>query len=229
MSIALITARGGSKGLPRKNVYPLNGIPLIGWTIKAALDSHQFSGVYVSTDDNEIAEVSREYGAQVIVRPGDLASDTAGSEPVIAHAISVLEETGLDFDTMVLLQPTSPLRTSSHIKSAIETYKKENASLVLSVFEPHHTPVKAYVETEGGHIVGLYSAEAPYSRRQDLPRAFQPNGAIYVFNVDEFKKRSQFPRTDVFPFIMSHSESADIDTLEDLLNVEKLIKSNEYD
>ncbi|MFM2621545.1 acylneuraminate cytidylyltransferase family protein [Vibrio owensii] len=223
--IALITARGGSKGLPRKNVLPLYGIPLIGWTIKAAQGCSYISKVLVSTDDDEIARVSEGFGAEVIDRPDELATDTASSIDVISHAISWLEQKEVQkYKGMILLQPTSPLRTSHHIKDAIELYENTTANIVISVFEPTHTPIKAYLENEDGTLSGLYSNEAPYQRRQDLPKAYQPNGAIYAFSIDEFKLNNHFPRNKVFPYVMSEVESTDIDTLEDLKKVEIQLK-----
>ncbi|ENK2022038.1 MULTISPECIES: acylneuraminate cytidylyltransferase family protein [Vibrio] len=223
--IALITARGGSKGLPRKNVLPLYGIPLIGWTIKAAQGCSYISKVLVSTDDDEIARVSKDFGAEVIDRPDELATDTASSIDVISHAISWLEQKEVQkYKGMILLQPTSPLRTSHHIKDAIELYENTTANIVISVFEPTHTPIKAYLENEDGTLSGLYSNEAPYQRRQDLPKAYQPNGAIYAFSIDEFKLNNHFPRNKVFPYVMSEVESTDIDTLEDLKKVEIQLK-----
>ncbi|EGQ8469064.1 CMP-sialic acid synthetase [Vibrio alginolyticus] len=223
--IALITARGGSKGLPRKNVLPLYGIPLIGWTIKAAQGCSYISKVLVSTDDDEIACVSKDFGAEVIDRPDELATDTASSIDVISHAISWLEQKEVQkYKGMILLQPTSPLRTSHHIKDAIELYENTTANIVISVFEPTHTPIKAYLENEDGTLSGLYSNEAPYQRRQDLPKAYQPNGAIYAFSIDEFKLNNHFPRNKVFPYVMSEVESTDIDTLEDLKKVEIQLK-----
>jgi len=225
MKIALITARGGSKGLPRKNILPLGDIPLIGWSIQAALDSNLIDRVFVSTEDQEIADVSLKLGAEIIPRPLALAADTSSSEDVIEHAIKYLEENIFNFDTLVLLQPTSPLRTSQHINEAIELYEQKCAHCVISVFEPIHTPVKAYVEKDDGSISGLFSKSAPYSRRQDLPKAFQPNGAIYAFSVTKFKEYNQIPRDNVYPYVMSELLSADIDTLDDLLNVELILKS----
>ncbi|HHC6478574.1 TPA: acylneuraminate cytidylyltransferase family protein [Vibrio parahaemolyticus] len=219
--VALITARGGSKGLPRKNVLPLYGIPLIGWTIKAARGCSYVSRVLVSTDDDEIARISKDFGAEVIDRPSELATDTASSIDVISHAISWLAQKEVQkYKGMILLQPTSPLRTSRHIKEAIELYESSTANFVISVFEPTHTPIKAYLENEDGTVSGLYSNEAPYQRRQDLPKAYQPNGAIYAFSIDEFKLNNHFPRNKVFPYVMSEVESADIDTLEDMKKVE---------
>ncbi|QQX80381.1 acylneuraminate cytidylyltransferase family protein [Shewanella sp. KX20019] len=228
MNIALITARGGSKGLPRKNILPLSGKPLIAWTIEAALNSDAIDRVFVSTEDAEIADVSRRFGAEVIPRPVSLAQDTSSSEVVIEHAINYLftHEPGFQFDRVMLLQPTSPLRTSSHIDSAFELYENNSANLVLGVFEPSHTPLKAYLERDDGSITGLFSPSAPYTRRQDLPRAFQPNGSLYLFGTQSFLKENQIPRENVFPFVMSEQESADIDTKDDLLTVERILREN---
>ncbi|MGF1825807.1 acylneuraminate cytidylyltransferase family protein [Vibrio splendidus] len=222
--VGLVTARGGSKGLPRKNVLPINGIPLIGLTINAAKKCKLISEVYVSTDDAEIAEISEQFGAKVIQRPDHLANDIASSIDVISHAIEWLTERQEPFEDMVLLQPTSPLRTCTHLSEALIKYTERNASLVISVFEPAHTPIKSYIQSDDGSLSGLYSNEAPYERRQDLPKAFQPNGAIYAFSVAEFKKINHFPRANVFPYLMSEANSADIDTIEDLKLVEKRLK-----
>lgn len=227
--VGLITARGGSKGLPRKNVLPINGTPLIGITINAAKKCELVNDVYVTTDDEEIALISESFGAKVIQRPAHLASDTASSIDVIAHAIDWLTDRERRFEQMVLLQPTSPLRTCIHLQESLALYNERNASLVISVFEPTHTPVKSYIESDDGSIRGLFSDEAPYKRRQDLPKSFQPNGAIYAFSVAEFKKINHFPRTNVFPYVMSEENSADIDTIEDLKLVEKRFKELKND
>ncbi|MPY24866.1 cytidylyltransferase domain-containing protein [Shewanella sp. YLB-07] len=224
MTVALITARGGSKGLPRKNILPLNGVELIGWSIKAALQCSQIKQVFVSTEDEEIAEVSLKYGAKIIRRPEQLASDMTNSESVIEHAISWLEQQNIFCKDMVLLQPTSPLRNSKHLNEALNLFYTKSADCVISVFEPCHTPIKAYIENDDGSIIGLYNDMAPYSRRQDLPRAFQPNGAIYAFSIEKFKRKNHIPRNNVFPYIMSESDSADIDTLDDLIKVEQRMK-----
>ncbi|WP_341659299.1 acylneuraminate cytidylyltransferase family protein [Vibrio sp.] len=222
--VALITARGGSKGLPRKNVLPVCGTPLIGLTINAAKECDHIVGVYVSTDNEEIAKVSMDFGAKIINRPSELASDTASSIDVVCHAIEWLEAHSMLTDDLVLLQPTSPLRNSNHLNEALTQYNKSEAFLVTSVFEPSHTPIKSYIQKSNGSIVGLYSEDAPYMRRQDLPKAFLPNGAIYAFSVEEFKKTNHFPNINVFPYVMSEADSTDIDTIEDLKIVEKRLK-----
>lgn len=224
MIVAIITARGGSKGLPRKNILPLMGKPLISWTIEAALKSKYIDATYVSTEDNEIANISSKFGAHVIERPPELAEDNTSSELVILHAIEWLIKQNTKPSIIVLLQPTSPLRNEIHIDEAIELYLKNRAQCVISVFEPAHTPIKAYVECEGGFISGLYSLDAPYMRRQDLPRAFQPNGAIYLFDRINFMKERMIPRKNVYPYIMSERESADIDTKDDMLRIELILR-----
>jgi CMP-N-acetylneuraminic acid synthetase len=220
MRIALITARGGSKGLPRKNILPLNGLPLIAWTIKAALESGNIDYVYVSTEDDEIKGVSIELGAKIILRPVELAQDDSGSEPVIAHALEFLKVNGIETTEVFLLQPTSPMRTSQHIDEAYNLYIKKAADCVISVFEPEHSPAKAYKLNRDGTIEGLLFAGAPYSRRQDLPKSFQPNGAIYVFSSAAFMSKKLIPRTKVYPYVMNKESSIDIDTMEDLTKAE---------
>jgi CMP-N-acetylneuraminic acid synthetase len=229
MIIALITARGGSKGLPSKNILDLKGTPLIGWTIGAALDCKLIDKVFVSTEDEQIKKIGSLFGAEIIDRPINLASDTSSSEDVISHAIKYLESKGITFSTVVLLQPTSPLRTAEHIDEALNIYEQQCADCVLSVFEPSHTPIKAYIEQENGTITGLFNPGAPYKRRQDLPKSYQPNGAIYAFSVMKFKDKNQIPRDNVYPYVMSEFNSADIDTLDDLLNVELILKSKNND
>lgn len=222
--IALITARGGSKGLPRKNILPMNGKPLIAWTIEAAKACSSVKDIYVSTDDEEIAKISLKYNAKIIERPKELASDCSSSAEAVSHAIDALEYKGVKFDSIVLLQPTSPLRTSTHLEEALKLFFSKKANFVISVFEPSNTPIKSYVEKEDGSMSGLFSDSAPYMRRQDLPRVFQPNGAIYAFSKNEFKKYEQFPKNRVYPYIMPELFSADIDTETDFKLVEKIMK-----
>ncbi|MFS1874869.1 cytidylyltransferase domain-containing protein [Enterovibrio norvegicus] len=223
MNIALITARGGSKGLPGKNIYPLAGKPLLAWSIDAAKESGLFEDVYVSTDCPDIASVALKFGAKVIERPPELATDNASSHCVIEHAI---EELALkSSDRVMLLQPTSPLRTVADIKQSFEVYDhNETCSCVISVYEPDNTPAKAYKILESGEITGLVSAEAPYTRRQDLPRCFQPNGAIYLFSVEGFSRSQCIPKLGVFPYVMEEERSLDVDTLADMQKIEAYLQ-----
>lgn len=224
MRVALVTARGGSKGLPRKNILKLHGFPLIGWTIKAAQECGMVDRVYVSTEDEEIAKISKSLGANIIPRPEALATDFATSEAVIEHAISWLESKNVKTKQVVLLQPTSPLRNSHHLSEALEALYNSDAECIISVFEPAHTPIKSYIQQLDGSISGLYNDAAPYMRRQELPKAYQPNGAIYAFDTQAFLRFNRIPRENVIPYVMSELESADIDTLEDFIKIEKILE-----
>lgn len=225
MNIALITARGGSKGLIRKNVLELAGKPLIAWTVEAALESSVVDDCYVTTEDEEIASIAKRYGAKIIQRPMSLAQDNSASEEVLAHAIDGLKRLNVNFNSLVLLQPTSPLRNSGHINAAYSIYIQEKADCVISVFEPRHSPVKAYKLNGDGMLTGLVSSAAPYTPRQQLPEAYQPNGAIYIINVEAFCGSNLIPRDNVYPFVMTESDSIDIDTIDDFKQIELVIRA----
>lgn len=224
MRIALITARGGSKGLPGKNVLPLMGLPLIGWSIKAALESPLVDDCYVSSDDDKILKVSKDLGAKTILRPEYLAQDTSSSEDVIAHFITCMEEANVKIDEVLLLQPTSPIRTSEHIAESIQAFESQKADCVISVFEPKHSPAKAYQQDSEGRLKGLLSDTAPYTARQKLPKAFQPNGAIYLFKVTAFNRENGIPKNKVYPYFMSEADSVDIDDLSDFEMAESMLR-----
>lgn len=213
MNVALITARGGSKGLPRKNVLPAHGKPLIAWTIEAAMNAKCIEEVFVSTDNKEIKQVSMGYGATVIDRPAELAGDAVSSSLVVKHAIHSLNQLGIK--TITLLQPTSPLRTALHIEEAFRTFDDSHAQMVVSVFEPRYHPAKAYVLETSGNISSLIN-NGSHIRRQDLPKAYQPNGAIYIFDTESFSRAGDFPKEDVYPYVMKEAESLDIDGPADL-------------
>lgn len=224
MRVALITARGGSKGLPGKNILPMMGVPLIGWSIKAALDVPSVDQCYVSSDDESILKIASELGSQVIQRPRFLAEDDSSSEDVIAHFIGVLKESGVEVDEILLLQPTSPIRTSKHISEAIELFNKGSIDCVISVFEPKHCPAKAYKIGIDGCLVGLLSESAPYTPRQKLPRAFLPNGAIYLFKASAFLRENGIPKKNVCPYMMTPEDSIDIDDLSDFQMAEAILR-----
>ncbi|EGA63693.1 cytidylyltransferase domain-containing protein [Vibrio brasiliensis] len=231
MRVALITARGGSKGLPRKNVLNVNGLPLIGWTINAARECSYIDRVFVSTEDEEIAKISLGMGAELIERPCELAQDNSTSDEVIRHAIDWLDKHSILSDLVVLLQPTSPLRTSAHISEAIDLYDSLNNpnATIISVYEPEHSPLKAFVQLENGTLKGSYNEDAPYTRRQELPKSYLANGAIYIFSPSAFMSESQIPRRDIYPYVMSTNESEDIDSKIDLIRVEKLLRGSFYE
>lgn len=223
-TVAIITARGGSKGLPRKNVLPLAGKPLIAHTIEAALGCPLVTGAWVSTDDAEIADAARKAGAGVIERPADLASDTSSSSDAVAHAIESLRAAGHDFTHFVLLQPTSPLRNAAHLTECLQQFAMGEFASAISVCESEHHPQKMLKLNGEGRLVPFSQASDLQRRRQDLPVVYRQNGAIYVMGVDDFLTRAEgFYLEPVMPYVMSHRDSVDIDTATDLLVAEALL------
>lgn len=219
--IAIITARGGSKGLPRKNVLDLNGKPLIAHTIDAALESKVFDKVVVTTDDKEIKEVSLRYRAEVIDRPQILATDSASSLDVIEHSLLKLQNNGKLYTHFILLQPTSPLRTAKHIKEAWEKYIQEDVSSLVSVLEVQHPPQKMLIK-DNGEIKPLTTWEDLTKPRQQLSKAYQPNGAIYICEIQKFFKNKNIFEKPLSIFEMDEKSSLDIDCELDLLKAKDL-------
>jgi CMP-N-acetylneuraminic acid synthetase len=211
--LAIIPARGGSKRLPKKNILSLAGKPLIAWTIEAALQSCVFDDVIVSTDDNEIAEVSTSFGAKVpFIRPERLASDTAASVDVIKHALLWYREKGINFTEVVLLQATSPLRNSNDIKAAFDIYRHRNASSVLSVCEVDH-PTHWCNTLDASLSMNSFIKESDVkSRSQDFDNEYRLNGAIYILNVEQFLARNVTILMPSFASIMPRIRSIDVDT-----------------
>ncbi|MBT5400299.1 acylneuraminate cytidylyltransferase family protein [bacterium] len=219
--LSIIPARGGSKGVPRKNTADLNGKPLIAWSIEASINSKYITKTVVSSDDEEILSISKKYGAEIIRRPGDLARDDSSSEVVVSHAIDFLKLKGEEFDFLVLLQPTSPLRTSDDIDSSFDILFNSNATAVISVYEVDNKILKAFKKNKYGYIEGIANDKYPFMRRQDLPCIYMSNGAIYVIKVDRFIKNNSFFTSKTIPYEMSGTNSMDIDTKEDLEEIRK--------
>ena len=222
--LCVIGARGGSQGLPGKNIKMLLGKPLIAWTIEASLKSIYITKTVVSSYDEEILDISKKYGAEIIKRPNELASDTATSESVVRHAISYFESKGEVFDVVILLQPTSPLRNSNDIDNAFKIMFNSSSSVtaVISTCEVDNKILKAFVKDSNGFIKGISNNEYPFTRRQDLPLVYMPNGAIYITNIKLFMKDGLFLTNKTLNYIMPKNRSVDIDTLKD---VEKLNRS----
>ena len=218
--VAIITARGGSKGLPRKNVLDLNGKPLIAHTIDAAKESQVFDKIVVTTDDKEIKEVSLKFGAEVIDRPAELATDMASSIDVLLHALRELSVE--EFTHFVLLQPTSPLRNGEHIQESMNIYSTSNAKSLVSVTEVEHTPYKLLLEEEG-EIVPLFSEEYLTMPRQKLPTTYRINGAIYISKVSDFLNKNSLFEKPLVVYKMDQGSSMDIDTQEDLVGAKNLL------
>jgi len=223
-TVAILTARGGSKGLPRKNVLPLAGKPLIAHTVEAALGCPLIAGVWVSTDDAEIAAAARLAGAGVIDRPAELALDTSTSSDAVAHAIGALRQEGHDFSHFALLQPTSPLRTAAHLTECLEQFAAGDFASAISVCESEHHPQKMLKLADDGRLVPFSEAADLQRRRQDLPAVYRQNGAIYVMAVEDFLTRAEgFYLEPAMAYVMSHRDSIDIDTATDLLVAEALL------
>jgi len=216
---AIITARGGSKGLPRKNVLPLAGKPLIQWSIDAALSCPLVDDLILSSDDTEIIEVARAGGCRVpFVRPAELAGDGAGSMPVLHHAIRAQERR---FDYTVLLQPTSPLRSAADIEGAIRLCVDAGASACLSVTESKKPPQWMFY-LESGRLKPVVAAD-PVARRQDAASAYVINGAVYVARTDWLLEAASFLGPDTLAYVMPERRSVDIDDDFDLAVAELLI------
>lgn len=213
--LGLIPARGGSKGIPRKNSLDVGGIPLIAWTIRVAQRSGVFDRLVVSTDDAAIAAIARAEGCEVpFVRPSDLASDTATSADVVVHA---LEQLNQSFDALVLLQPTSPLRSVDDLEAALALYCSDAKPVsVVSVVEvPCPLPLQYGINADG-ELRRLHPQVPAISRRQDAEPVVTPNGAIYLVQTEWFLRHESFVCAGTRPLLMPAERSLDIDTPTDL-------------
>ncbi len=219
--LAIIPARGGSKRLPRKNVLDLAGKPLITWTIEAGLQSKYFDKVIVTSDDDEILAIAKEFGSETIKRPDELASDTATSFDAIKHTIDNVES----YDYIVLLQPTSPLRNFEHIDAAIELLENKKADAIISVAEMDHSPLWSNTLPEGGSMNAFIRDEVKNKRSQDLEPYYKLNGAIYICDTSKLlKEKSFFIHDNIFSYKMDKENSIDIDELIDLKLADLIIR-----
>jgi CMP-N-acetylneuraminic acid synthetase len=208
MTLALIPARGGSKGIPRKNVRALAGKPLIVWTIEAALAARHVSRVVVSTDSEEIAALARAHGAEVpFMRPAELASDNA---PGIAPVMHTLDELP-DATEIVLLQPTSPLRTARHIDAALDLVRERGALSLVSVRAVDEHPAHMFRQSADG-LLCPYAPEEIAPRRQDLSPLWLLNGAIYYADAASLRASGSLVTGETLAFAMDSRASLDIDT-----------------
>jgi CMP-N,N'-diacetyllegionaminic acid synthase len=216
--IGLIPARGGSKGITGKNIAMCAGRPLLAYTAKAALTAKCLDRVILSTDDEAIAEVGRACGVDVpFLRPAALANDSANSMGVIVHALDWLESNGEAVEAIVLLQPTSPLRTFQHIRNAVALYQSTKSDALVSVVEvPHQYHPSALMRLDCGRLTLMVPDDELVLRRQDVQPLFARNGpAILILGVKQIR-RGYFYSGVTVPFVMSLNDSLDIDTMEDL-------------
>jgi CMP-N,N'-diacetyllegionaminic acid synthase len=211
-TIGLITARGGSKGVPGKNIAPVGGKPLIGWTVDAARAASRLDRVLVSTDDAGIAQVARDCGAEVpFLRPAELASDRASHISVVLHALDWLASEGIEPRYLVLLQPTSPLRTAADIDGAITLAYEKDADGVVSVCPARDHPLLVKKITPEGVLADYATTELAYLRRQDLPEAYALNGAVYVTRATALREQRTFLPRNTHPYVMPAERSLEVD------------------
>lgn len=224
MTLAIIPCRSGSKGLPNKNIRPLCGMPLIHWSIKAALESGCFDSVIASTDSEEYAEIARRSGAEVPwLREGYLATDTARSSDVILDVIERCERSGNRHDRFMLLQPTSPLRTADHIREAFARMDAQGASAIVSVCESEHSPAWMNTLPESMSLDGFIRKEASGTPRQLCGKYYRINGALYLADVEWYRKHVDFFAEGAYAMIMDARCSIDIDTELDFEIAEHLL------
>ncbi|MDY0129034.1 MAG: acylneuraminate cytidylyltransferase family protein [Methanosarcina vacuolata] len=220
--IAIIPARGGSKGVPQKNIRNLAEKPLIAYSIEAGTASKYIDMVAVSTEDQEITTISEKYGAEVVKRPDSLAQDDSPTIDAVFHVIESLNIQNEKLTIVVLLQPTSPLRNSQDIDSAIKLFLINDCDSVISVSEYQHSPYWAY-KIDDKYLKPLFDNNYLKMRRQDLPKSYMPNGAIYISTVGFLQECKSFNSSRTLPYMMPAIRSVDIDTEFDFILAESII------
>lgn len=227
--LGIIPARGGSKGIPRKNVRLLAGKPLLLYTAEAALAARRLTRVILSTEDEEIAEVGRQAGLEVpFRRPAELARDDTPTLPVLQHAVRALEESGDQFDAVCLLQPTCPFRRPENIDGCISQLLETGAESVISVLPvPHeYNPHWVYFRDAAGYLKLSTGEDSPIPRRQMLPPAFHREGSVYVTRRDVLMEQSSLYGSKVAAYPVEASRSVNLDILEDWERAEALLRSH---
>ena len=218
--LAIIPARGGSKGVPRKNIIDIKGKPLINYTIDAGLAA-KAAGVIdemvVSTDDEEIAEVSRAAGASVpFMRPDYLSSDTAKSVDAMIHAYEFYKERGEEYDTILLLQPTTPLRTAEDIAEALRIYEESGATSLISCYKEEYICDLVSYHKDGDKAIALNPKHNGGGRRQELPDLYVRNGAIYITSVAQMIDNHRVFDDVPAMYVMPKDRSVNIDCMDDV-------------
>ncbi len=225
--LGLVPARGGSKGLPRKNIARVLEKPLIAWTIEEALKSAYIDKVAVSTDDQEIVSIASQYGAEVpFVRPVQLATDTAEMVDVVLHAADFFKARGEEYDIVALLQPTSPLRKVIDIDSSIEMLFDKNAAAIVSVCEAEHHPYKTNVLPANLCMKDFIRREIKSFNRQNYPVFYRLSGVTYTAYIDYIRKNRSFFGAETFAQIVPIERSIDIDRAIDLAVAEAIMRAH---
>lgn len=222
-TLVIIPARGSSKGIPRKNIKPLNGKPLIYYSIDCARAICPDEDICVSTDDAEIISVVEQYGLKVpFVRPAELASDTAGTYEVLLHALDFYEKQGRHYDAMVLLQNTSPFRKAEQVKEALGLYN-DKVDMVVSVKECAANPYYCVFEEDQEGYLHVCKGDGNIFRRQDAPKVYEYNGAIYIMNAAKLRTTHMHKMQKRVKYVMDDLSSFDLDTMWDWQMAEMMI------
>ena len=222
--LVIIPARGGSKGIPHKNIKPLNGKPLIHYTIDVARCVAVDADICVSTDDPEIIKCVEDYGLKVpFVRPAELATDTAGTYEVLLHALDYYEKQGRHYDVVLLLQNTSPFRNAEHVKEALKLYR-QGIDMVVSVNKTKTNPYYNCFEEDADGFLKKTLDSTSFVRRQDAPVTYEYNGAIYVINAEQMKKMPLGKFTRRVKYVMDDIHSVDLDNRIDWKFAEFVLK-----
>ncbi|MGQ0542990.1 MAG: acylneuraminate cytidylyltransferase family protein [Blastocatellia bacterium] len=222
--LGLIPARGGSKGVPRKNIRILNGKPLLAYTAEAGLAAKTLTRVVLSTEDEEIAKIGRDCGLDVpFMRPANLAEDNTPSLAVVRHALETLSLNGDNYDAICLLQPTNPFRRSDDIDECVRLFNRTEATCVISVLQvPHeHNPKWVYFNSDDGRLAISTGDSEPIPRRQDLPTAFHRDGSVYVSSCETVLGKNSLYGDKVFGYEIDNAFSANIDTEQDWQKAEQ--------
>lgn len=218
--LAIIPARGGSKGVPHKNILDINGKPLIGYSIEVGLQAKQMGyidEVIVSTDDEEIANISKKWGANVpFLRPDYLSNDTAKSVDVMIHAYEFYKDQGIEYDALLLLQPTTPLRTVEDIKESLEIFENEKVSSLISCYKEEYICDLVSYHKDGNLAIALNEKHNGGGRRQELPDLYVRNGAIYITSVEQMMNNKRVFDDVPAMYVMPKDRSVNIDCMDDV-------------
>jgi CMP-N,N'-diacetyllegionaminic acid synthase len=227
--LAIVPARGGSKGLPKKNILPLNGIPLIGITINAAKKSKFIDRLILSTDCPEIAQVASQFNIEnPFMRPPELATDTAFAPDNYEYTIKRMkDEFNYAADIVVILQPTSPMRTVNDIDTAIQLFLDKKADSVVSVCEPEHPVERMRKITDKGTLKNYLGDSVVLKNRQSYEKVYVPNGVVFVLDVQKFLQDKTYYWENTYPYLMSRENSTDIDHKIDFELATLLLKKRE--
>lgn len=219
--LAIIPARSGSKGLKDKNILKLHGKALFEWTIDAALSSKRITDIVVTSDYSKIQDYCERKEINFIKRPGQLAKDSSLMVDVINHVLMMKN----NYEDFILLQPTSPLRTSNHIDEAIQLYYSQQCRSVISVTEVDNAFLKYFYINDSNLLMPSHNKKFQNLSRQDLPRAYKPNGAIYISPSQNVIKYQKISDDQSLPYLMTEADSTDVDSMKDFQKVIKILES----